>query len=337
MKNALRIICTLLILPLASSPLLVYAQETRGPDPLVVSVTPEAPSPGEETTITLTSSSLDLSRAQFTWKLNNVTKSSGPARRSFTFAMGSGSGTTAVSVTITPLGGATISRTFTFHPGSVNLVWEANTYTPPFYRGKALYTPGADVRIVAIPDIREGGSAVPASALTYRWSVDDEPFADRSGLGRDTFYLSGAQLLPDQTVAVDVLRQNGIRAAHAEVTIPKNTPMLRFYKRDPLRGALYSRAYSDTVQLADTETTLLAEPYFISGTVREPERVLYTWTLNDTEVQPQGKERAVLTLRQTAGQSGFAKLSLTLQNADLRRLLQQASQEITLVFGTQTQ
>ncbi len=109
--------------------------------------------------------------------------------------------------------------------------------------------------------------------------------------------------------------------------------MVRFYKSDPLRGVLYSEAFNGTIVLKESETTLLAEPYFISGTVREPERVIYTWRLNEKEIQPQGTQRSLITLRQTAGQTGYANLALQIQNADLRRLLQQASAELRIFFG----
>lgn len=311
-----------------------HAQQSLGQDPLVIEVTPKVPAPGDTTTITLTSTPVDLSRSTFVWKVNGAPKDSGAGKRSFTFTMGASSQSTIISVTITPPSGDTISRVFTFHPGSVSLLWEANTYTPPFYKGRALYTPGADVRIVAIPDIKDpNGTPVSSSRLTYKWSVDEEAFADRSGLGRNTFYLAGAQLQPDQVVAVDVLRENGIRAAHAELVIPKSSPMVRFYKSDPLRGVLYKGAYTDSVRLTDTETTLQAEPYFISGTTRESALVIYTWTLNNNTIEPQSADRSAVTLRQTVGQSGYATLSLQVQNADLRRLLQHASEELKIFFG----
>ena len=332
-----RIFSSLLIASFALAPAVSLAQQTvRGPDPLVIAVSPEVPSPGQSTTITISSTPLDLSRSGFIWKINGQIKASEAGLRSFTFTMGTSQSSTIISVTITPPGGETITRVFTFHPGSVTLLWEANTYTPPFYRGKSLYTPGADVRIVAVPDIKDqSGTPLAPSTLTYKWSVDDQNFADRSGLGKNTFYLSGAQLQPDQTVAVDVLRSNGIRAAHAEMTVPKSDAVVRLYKSDPLRGVLYNQAFINTARLTDTETTLLAEPYFISGTSREPSLVVYTWTLNDSAIEPQGKQRSLITLRQSNGQNGVAKLSLQIQNADLRRLLQQAHTDITLVFGNQ--
>ena len=317
-----------------TAPFSIHAQQTRGQDPLAIVVAPEAPAPGETTIITLTSTLVDLSRSEFIWKVNGNPKETGAGKREFTFTMGPSTGSTVISVTITAPNGEVISRVFTFRPGSVALLWEANTYTPPFYKGRALYTPGADVRIVAVPDIREpSGALVPASRLTYKWSVDEEPFADRSGLGRNTFYLAGAQLQPDQVVAVDVLRENGLKAAHAELVIPKNSPVIRFYKSDPLRGTLYKSAYIGSVKLTDTETTIQAEPYFVSGTTRESTYVVYTWALNDEEIQPQSVDKSAVTLRQTTGQSGYGVLSLQVQNADLRRLLQHATEELKIFFG----
>ena len=334
MSTTLKTTSVILLALIVAMPFTTHAQQTRGQDPLVIVVSPEAPAPGETTTITLTSTLVDLSRSEFIWKVNGNPKDTGAGKRTFTFTMGPSTSSTVVSVTITPPSREVITRVFTFRPGSVTLLWEANTYTPPFYKGRALYTPGADVRIVAVPDIKEpGGARVPTSRLTYKWSVDEEPFADRSGLGRNTFYLAGAQLQPDQVVAVDVLRENGLRAAHAELVIPKNSPVIRFYKSDPLRGTLYKNAYIGSVKLSETETTIQAEPYFISGSTRESTYVLYTWALNDEEIESQSADKSAVVLRQTTGQSGYGVLSLEVQNADLRRLLQHATEELKVFFG----
>lgn len=329
-KNILPLFLALMVVV----PFSIHAQQVRGQDPLVIVVSPEAPAPAETTTITLSSTPVDLSRSMFVWKVNGNIKNTGAGKREFTFTMGPSTSSTVISVAITTPNGEVISRVFTFRPGSVTLLWEANTYTPPFYKGRALYTPGADVRIVAVPDIRDpNGSLVPTSQLTYKWSVDEEPFADRSGLGRNTFYLAGAQLQPDQIVTVDVLRENGLKAAHAELVIPKNSPVIRFYKSDPLRGILYKNAMLGSVKLTNTETTIQAEPYFISGSTRESTYVLYTWTLNNEGIEPQSADKSAVTLRQTTGQSGHGVLSLEVQNADLRRLLQHATEELKVFFG----
>ncbi len=326
----------LFLISITATPFFALAQAPRGTDPLNVTVTPQAPAPGVQTTITLTSTPIDLGRAIFIWSVNGSPKQSGPGIRTFSFTMGKATENTVVSVDIQPANGTPFSRTFTFRPGNVTLLWEADTYSPPWYRGKSIYTPGSDMRIVAVPSIiDEQGNTIPSNQLIYRWQIGGDPYADRSGLGRNTLYVTGNQLEGDQDIAVDILRSNGLRSAHAEITIPAEAPQLLLYKNDPLRGTLYNQALTGTVQLTDTETTILAEPYFLSGGVRQPNLVLYEWALNDNDITPQAKDQYLVTLRQSAGQSGQAKLTASMQNSNLKRLLQNATAELYLVFGVQ--
>ena len=317
-------------------PPFVNAQNTPGGDPLEVMVEPKAPAPGEETTITLSSTPLDLSRSTISWSLDGNPKQTGPAERSFTFMMGRAGVPTTVSVEIIGPNGSRVTRSFTFRPGSVTLVWEADTYVPPFYMGKRLYTPGASVRVLAIPDVRDNlGGRIPAQNLVFKWSLNNTPLLDRSGLGKNVFSFTGKQLNDGEAVSVEVLRSGGIVAARGEILIEGEDPVLLLYKHDPLRGMLYHAALTKSVTLSDTETSIQAEPYFISGDTRRTPYTIFTWGLNDREVTPDAKDPTRLTLRQSNGEEGSARLSLELQNADLTKLLQRASASLTILFGTQ--
>ncbi len=334
MTRALILIFAFAVIGFTSQSGVVSAQAVRGSDQLNISISPEAPAPGTRTTISITSLSIDLSTADISWSTNGAQPSSGPGLRSYTFTMGPSGEGTVVSLSVTPRQGTGFTRSFTFRPGTVTLIWEADTYTPPFYRGKALYAPGADLKVMAVPSVYDNsGSLIPKNELTFKWSIDEEADASVSGRGRDVLYLSGKQLNEQEIVSVEVLRSDKLKVASSETIIPATQPLVRFYKRDPLRGVLYDRSIFGTTRLTDTETTLQVEPFFISGGSREPYRLIYTWTLNDQEVDPQGADRSAITLRQTNGQTGFAKLVVTFQNSDLKKLLQQASATLGVEFG----
>src|SRR5688572_11234371 len=60
---------------------------------------------------------------------------------------------------------AQVNVTTQFVAPSVTMVWGAETYVPPFYKGKALYVDGAAARILALPPAEFGDP----SLLTYMW------------------------------------------------------------------------------------------------------------------------------------------------------------------------
>lgn len=309
------------------------AQGVRGTDTLDIRVSPTSPAPGQQTTITLTSTSIDLGNATISWTVDDNAKASGPGERSFVFTMGPVGKSTIVGVTVSPRQGSAVTRNFTFRPGSVTLLWEATTYTPPLYKGKALYSAGASIRVLAIPSVADAnGTPIPANQLTFKWQIGEEAYADRSGLGRDLLLITGSQLREMEDVGVTVVRSDGSLAAASAIRIPATPPLVRFYRVDELRGTRYERSLSGEVQLTTTETTLVAEPYFISGTERTPEGFSSRWLLNNTEVVPQGTDRSMITLRQQ-GATGTALLEYAIESSSYERLLQSAAATIMLVLG----
>lgn len=324
-------LCVLLILPGAAA----HGQTARGTDALEIDVQPEAPAPGAQTTITLSSMSLDLNQATISWSVDGSPKASGAGLRSFEFIMGPAGRSTVVSVSITLVRGSVVSRTFTFRPASVLLLWEADTYTSPLYRGQALYSPGAGIRVLAVPSVVDaGGAPVPSSELNFRWQMGGDAYADRSGFGRDALLLSGSQLRNTEEVGVTLLRRDGSRAAAAVLEIPATQPMVRFYKVDPLRGTRYERALSGDVPLIDTETIIVAEPYFISGADKRASAYTHTWRLNGVAVASDGADPSVITLRQQGGAGGSAQLEYDIRSNTLTKLLQTASGALNLLLSS---
>jgi hypothetical protein len=136
-------------------------------------------------------------------------------------------------------------------------------------------------------------------------------------------------------VVVNVLRKDGSKAAKGVVFIPDNNPLVLFYKKDPLRGMLYDHALTGNERLTETETTIVAEPYYISGRSRKSVSNEYSWTLNGESVAPQGNDPAVITLRQNSGQTGSVTLAFSVRNTDVSKLLQTAQASVVLLFGAQ--
>jgi hypothetical protein len=310
--------------------------QQNGSDPLFIDVQPSTPVAGAQTTITIDSSMVDLSQAAIRWSVNGSPKAAGNGLRTFTFTMGPAGKSTVVGLTVVPIKTAPFTRNFTFTPGSVLMLWEAATYVPPFYQGKSLYVPGADIRVVAVPDVRDAaGNLIPTSELNFKWQINGDAYADRSGLGVDVLTFPGNWSGGTEEVVVNVLRKDGSKAAKGVVFIPDNNPLVLFYKKDPLRGMLYDHALTGNERLTETETTIVAEPYYISGRSRKSVSNEYSWTLNGESVAPQGNDPAVITLRQNSGQTGSVTLAFSVRNTDVSKLLQTAQASVVLLFGAQ--
>lgn len=302
------------------------------PDPVQYTVSPETPGPNESVRITAEGVGTFLGNSTVTWQKDGQTVASGIGVSSYSFITGAMGSVTRVKVTIVSPVQGTMTREFVFVPSLVHLVWEADTTTPTFYLGKALYSAGSRLKIVAFPTIVLQGRSVPNSTISFQWRQNDALVPTQSGLGKNTFTISGDQLQTGESVSVE-LYINGTKVGQGDIFIPATDPQVLVYSRDPLRGLLLDQALFGNVSLFGKEVTLQAEPFFFSNTSKNRGLLNYDWSLNDEEAVGPDSQLGRLTLRQTGTGTGFAAVGIVLQNADVDRLVQSAQIDIGITFG----
>jgi hypothetical protein len=106
---------------------------------LGVEIIPTYPKPNQNVSINLTLYSGDLNSADITWYQNGKNVLSGKGEKRYSFKMGPAGTETEIEIRIKLMGGSSFTKTFTLGGADVDLVWEASTYTPPFYKGKAMH------------------------------------------------------------------------------------------------------------------------------------------------------------------------------------------------------
>lgn len=326
----LRNISFLIIGILLSAPI-VYAQSIA-PDPVQYTIIPEQPGPNEQVTIQAEGVGQFLGNSTITWQQNGKTVEGAANSPTFRFTTGGVGTATRIHIRIDSATQGTITRDFVFNPSVVNMIWEADTYTPLLYKGKALYTAGSPLKVVAYPTVFVGGALVPASKLSFQWRHNDTPDPASSGLGKNIFSFTGDQLQREETVSVSIYSGNAI-VARGDVTIPASSPKVIFYPQDPLRGELLGSAFGTQASLPQTETTFKAEPYFFSARSVRNGELQYNWTLNDQDTTGPDAAKGMLTLRQTGSGVGSADLGVSVQNTGTSQLIQAASAALHLVFG----
>ena len=181
-----------------------HAQTGAVPAPIQYVVSPETPGPNTQVTIEAEGVGTFIGNSTITWSQNGKVVSQGVGQRSFTFTTGAIGTETQIKVTINSSTQGTLTQSWTFIPSAVNLVWEADTTVPPLYKGKALYSGGADVKVVAFQSLAVNGSNLPASKLSFQWTLDGDPLPDQSGLGQNTLTFTGSQLQKEEDVSVNV-------------------------------------------------------------------------------------------------------------------------------------
>lgn len=314
----------------------VHAQSslTGSLDPVKFIIAPEVPGPNETVRIEAQGIGTFLGDATITWRVNGVTALSGAGERTLDFTTGELGVRTVVDVVISSPSKGTISRSFIFIPSVVNLIWEADTSTPPLFRGKPLYSAGSPLTITAFPTVIANGRTISSNNFSFQWSRNGGSLPNQSGLGRNTLSFIGDQLRDREVISVDVRFEN-VLVGRGSITIPAVKPMVLLYQRDPLLGVRYDNALPSPFSLAEAETSLLAQPYYFSNTSIKNDYLSFVWEIQGKEVVGPSTAEGLITLRQTGSGSGANTLKVELQNLDPQAYIQSAETIARIMFGEQ--
>ena len=297
---------------------------------LVLNISPENPGPNQDVTATLSSHAINLDNANISWALNNQKVMVGIGKKSFSFKMGDIGSSNTLSVTVDTIDGQSILKTITITPADVDILWEASdSYTPPFYRGKALVPSQGTFKIVAIPNLLDQSGKVSANNLSYLWNKDGSIQTDSSGWGKSYFVFQNSYLDKGNTIDVKVSNISGSVNAENQITLQTGNPKIIFYENDPILGTKWEKALTDGYQIDTNGETLVAEPYFFSPEDISSPNLTFDWSLNGESITTPDPKN-ILSIKPEAGQSGNATIELNVNNVGT--LFQSMTKQISVKF-----
>ncbi|MBI3020292.1 MAG: hypothetical protein HYY60_03145 [Parcubacteria group bacterium] len=318
-----RLTLTFLIFLFLAAPVGVLGQTLPGfGGDITLTVTPEFPRANEEVTVSARGFSIDLNRAEISWTLNGKLEKRAVGGTTFSFRAGALGKTTTLVVGVKSPSQGSFQDAISIRPAEVDVLWEASTYTPPFYKGKALLSSSGDITLVAMPSlVAANGKTLDSAALVYAWEQDGKNLLSQSGFGKQSIVISGPPLFQESLVSVEVSSlDKSIRARKLIVLAPVE-PKVLFYEKHPLRGILYARALENVFSLLKEEFILRAEPFFFSKNALKERWFDFSWLVNDAGVFTERENE--LILRHEGKESGSSRVGLTVK--DEKKLLQAAA------------
>lgn len=311
-------------------------QETRNEylkKSVILTADPEHPGPLQNVTMKLSSASSDLTRANISWYVNGRLKDSGIGKTSFTVFTGAIGIQSTVDATVNLVEGVRADKEVVITPAGLYLLWEADSYTPPFYKGKALPTPQSALRVVAMTNFFSGGKQLSPQNLIYLWKNEgtDTRLVDSSGYGKQVLYTSMPLLPRPLAIGVDASSLGGSINATGNLSINPEDPEVLFYENNPLEGVIYENVLGGSHVVNKDDFSVKAEPYYFSTTSRADKKLSYVWSLDGKSVTPDSNE--VVTFKRVGNGIGSSLVSLSLRNA--ANIFQQASASFALNFKNQ--
>ncbi|MFA5933996.1 MAG: hypothetical protein WC795_02125 [Candidatus Paceibacterota bacterium] len=294
-------------------PTAAHAQSAIINNSVFVSVSPESPQPFKNTSITLTSFSLDLDKSNIIWSLNGKTSLSGIGKKSFSFTTGAVGTVSTIDIAIT-IGSNRVDKKVIIQPTSIDLLWEAlDSYTPPFYKGKAMPIKESQIKVVAIPNTKTPTGQVKPENLVYNWKQNFSSSQSSSGYGKSSFIFRNDYLNPSDQISLEASAVSQGFSAAADLVITPGKPSIVFYEKNPLRGVDYAKALTNSFNMQGDETTIVAEPYFFSlKNGREGRELIYSWYINNEQTGTIDKMSELLV--RAGDQSGTAKLFVKIKS-----------------------
>lgn len=296
---------------------------------ILVSVSPENPNPNENVNITLKSYVNNLDSVQISWSIDGRNPSSGIGRKSFSLKAPNAGAETNVTAAVS-LPDGVVEKKIIIRPAAMVLLFQAkNSYTPPFYKGKALPSPDSLVKVVTLPEVRSGSGLVNPKNMTYFWKEDYNNNQDGSGYGKNSFTYVNDYLEDSNNISVTASTVDQKYSLSASLDIGMTNPKILFYKNDARLGTIWEQALGDSHKITGSEV-IEAVPYFISQNSLRTPVLTWDWFINDNLANTVNFRKNLLPIMAQKGTSGTSRIRLEINNKE--KLFESASREITVSF-----
>lgn len=185
-----------------------------------------------------------------------------------------------------------------------DILWESNTYTPPFYKGLALPSEGSTINLVATASgFTENSKPVPSNSLYYRWEQDGKLLANASGIGKNSISLTANSTDGSENLRVTVSNgdpgQNVLKITK-HLVIDTVDPKIVVYPVTNKKEVIWNQSIKSPFSLGLNSTSIIAEPYYLAkgdGLIR------FSWFYEGQPVTPDYREPNIIALVPPEGSS----------------------------------
>ncbi|OGG57738.1 hypothetical protein A2853_04295 [Candidatus Kaiserbacteria bacterium RIFCSPHIGHO2_01_FULL_55_17] len=303
---------------------------------LTLSVTPQYAAPGETVRVSAESLLLDLEAGNLTWYVNGVQRASGPGLLQIDVTAGSNGSETQVRVVFMQEGIEVASSEVFIRPTELDLIWESDSYTPPFFHGRALPSAGTNLHMEVRPRFkRADGSFVSPRDIIFTWRRNGYVIASASGRGKSQATISSPPLFGTDVISVEARTLDGLLSGETSVRIPSTEPILALYENHPIFGILYHRALGAQSTLPEVETSFAAVPYFAEASAPNDVGLIWEWHVDGNAITNDPAQPNEITIN-AEGSTGLARIELELLHATNLFLSASGSWGITLLPGAGT-
>lgn len=304
---------------------IAFAQFNTGytPPTPTLQPTPVFPEPGQTVTVSLNDYSIASDNASVSWILNGEAQPTFANKRQFTYTAGAIGSADVVIAQLSFPDGRVLPVRGVVSPAYIDIILEADSYVPPFYRGRPVPSYSSTVRATGLIT---NGSAVSSELYSYRWSIDNNVIGGGAQLGARSVVFE-IPIRTEHTLKLDIIDSNGVVVGRKSLRLPIVNPELQFYERSTLYG-LSRLALAEQISFPGNSITIEAVPYYLDTEVLLGNTV-FEWSLNNSTIKTGNTDPFLITLNR-GGDQGTARLEFQVQSKE--DFLQGAKDKLRITF-----
>lgn len=262
--------------------------------------------PFSANTASLDNYSLSLQVTNISWKIDGRTIPEAQNQRSVEFTSKDVGQTTTIEVTVETFEKLNFSAKRIVTPIYLDIIFEPQTKTPSFYKGRALPSIFSTVNLTALVN----GTPDNANNYIYNWSLNDTNIT--GGALRGKYKVSTEVPAGYQNVIVlSVSTLDGIPVASRSLALSSVEPKLLFYETNTLHG-IKNIPIRDSLNLIGNSVSVKAEPYYIDiNTYNKPG--LLEWKVDGIRSPSSGNNPYEVTLSKQ-GLNGVSNVNFHVRN-----------------------
>ncbi len=286
------------------------------------------PRPNQQITATLSSFATNLDKAQISWSINDKLIQKGIGLTNFNFQTADLGKDQKLTVFVEKIEGGVFTDEYRISTSEIDMYYEAQTYVPPFYKGKARFSNQSTVIVYATPrGIGADGKIIPTENYTYKWSVDNKVVQSASGYGKNYYVHTDSLLSEPAKISVYVSSRDGLIEGRGQITVSPTDPKIYIYEENPIYGTIYESAVRGARDLKREEITFRAVPFFFDKSALSR---VFSWKMNNIPIAGLG-DNGVITFRQQDDLEGTSNISVEVKNND--KIFQAAKNSFSLLFN----
>lgn len=258
-----------------------------------------------------------------TWYINGVEMTEATNQRRVILAVGAVGKATEVVAKVVSNNSFEDTVSLTLRPLYLDIIVEAETRTPAFYKGRSLPSSGSRVSAAVIL----GGVNEQAENFTYTWELDNKPIEGGTVRGKNKISFITPTNGSEFVLTVAVKDLGGSVIAQRSIVVQSFEPKITFYETSTLLG-IRPIALSKAILSSDT-ITIKAEPYNLDlYTFNTPEHLV--WEIDFSPTTNPSNNPYEITFARNPGVFNSSVIGFEVRS--LSNLLQGASANVGINF-----